>query len=110
MSATKAFIAVLCLLIGSGAQAQEVGDAAKGRRIAQDSCASCHGIEANDRFSPSPGLATFRVIAMTPGMTGIALAAFLQTPHKGMPDLIIPPDQRDDLIAYILSLRNGTAN
>jgi mono/diheme cytochrome c family protein len=105
-----ALASLLCLAIGSGAQAQDIGDAAKGRQIAGQWCASCHGIEPTDRFSPSAGLATFRVIANTPGMTGIALAAFLQTPHKGMPDLIIPIDQRDDLIAYILSLRNGASN
>lgn len=110
VSALKVFGAVIFLLLGGGAHAQEVGDAVKGRQIALTSCATCHGIEPNDRFSPRPGLATFRVIADTPGMTGIALAAFLQTPHKGMPDLIIPPEQRDDLIAYILSLRNGVAN
>ncbi len=110
VQATKAIVVVLSLLMGSGAQAQEVGDAAKGRVLAQASCASCHGIEPTDRFSPRPGLATFRVIASTPGMTGIALAAFLQTPHKGMPDLIIPREQREDLIAYILSLRNGAGN
>ncbi len=90
VQATKTLAFLLCLLMGSGAHAQEVGDAAKGRVIALASCASCHGIEPTDRFSPRPGLATFRVIASTPGMTGIALSAFLQAPHKGMPDPSYP--------------------
>ena len=30
---------------------------------------------------------------------------FLQTPHATMPDLVLSPSDRSDLIAYILSLR-----
>jgi hypothetical protein len=33
------------------------------------------------------------------------LDRFLQTPHAAMPELILSPDDRSDLVAYILSLR-----
>jgi hypothetical protein len=49
----------------------------------------------------------FQAIANTPGMTGTALRAFLQTPHPKMPNLILTPEQSDDVIAFLLSQRDG---
>jgi hypothetical protein len=49
---------------------------------------------------------TFRAIANTPGMTALALTVFLRTPHRNMPNLIISDSDRDNVIAYILSLRD----
>ena len=40
-----------------------------------------------------------------PSTTADALNVFLLTPHATMPDLILSPSDRGDLIAYILSLR-----
>ena len=45
-------------------------------------------------------------IANTKGMTGRALTVWLQTSHPNMPNLIVAAEDRDDLIAYILSLRD----
>ena len=47
----------------------------------------------------------FRDVADTPGMTRTALRAFLLTSHPKMPNLILTPEQMDDVTAYILSLR-----
>jgi hypothetical protein len=49
----------------------------------------------------------FQAIANTPGMTATALRAFLQTPHPKMPNLILTPEQSDDVIAFLLSPRDG---
>jgi len=38
-------------------------------------------------------------------MTAAALTAALATPHAGMPMFELATAQRDDVIAYILSLR-----
>jgi mono/diheme cytochrome c family protein len=86
------------------AHAQETGDAARGLAYAKAHCAECHAVEG--KTGASPRAASFRDIANTPGMTGIALAAFLGTPHKNMPDLILKPEDRNDVIAYILGLRD----
>ena len=46
-----------------------------------------------------------------PGRDRDALRVFLGTPHATMPNLRLAPEQADDLIAYILSLkgyRSGT--
>lgn len=87
--------------------AVELGDAKRGLEYARDVCAKCHLVEDNGPYSVNPGSPTFKDIANTPGMTGTAIAAWLQTSHPTMPDLIIPPQETDDLIAYILSLRSN---
>ena len=38
-------------------------------------------------------------------MTITALTVWSRTTHRTMPNLVIPPNDMDDLIAYILSLR-----
>ena len=38
-------------------------------------------------------------------MTGAALFVILQTPHRDMPDLIIPAKEKANVVAYILSLQ-----
>ena len=47
----------------------------------------------------------FREIANTSGMTATAIRVFLRTSHPKMPNLILTPEETDDVIAYILSLR-----
>jgi hypothetical protein len=39
-------------------------------------------------------------------MTALALNVFLRTPHRSMPNLVISDGDRDNVIAYILSLRD----
>ena len=61
------------------------------------------------RLKPNPDALTFKEYANRPGTTGTALAVWLQEPHPSMPELVVPFDDRDDLIAYILSLKDGAA-
>ena len=49
---------------------------------------------------------SFKKIANTPGMSVTALTVWSRTTHPTMPNLIIEPDDMDDLIAYILSLKD----
>jgi cytochrome c len=44
-------------------------------------------------------------MASAPGMTAIALSAALSTSHRTMPNIMLEPDERTDIIAYILSLK-----
>ena len=48
---------------------------------------------------------TFEAIAKTPGLTSTALAAALQTSHRTMPNVVIKGDDANNIIAYILSLK-----
>jgi len=105
-----AIFAALALVLGYGvALAEEPGDAARGLSYSKKSCAQCHGVEAKDPGSPNPDALTFKEYANRPGTTGTALAVWLQEPHPSMPELVVPFDDRDDLIAYILSLKDGAA-
>ncbi len=47
----------------------------------------------------------FRDVANTSGMTATAIRVFLRTSHPKMPNLILTPEETEDVIAYILSLR-----
>ena len=49
--------------------------------------------------------AGFRAIANRTSTTALSLKVFMKTSHHRMPNLIITPDQADDLTNYILSLK-----
>ena len=85
--------------------AQEAGDPAKGLAYANRVCTQCHAVRQNDQMSPNPKAPSFQEIADTPGMTGISLAATLHSVHENMPNFTLAADERDNIIAYILSLK-----
>jgi mono/diheme cytochrome c family protein len=87
-----------------GARAEE-GSAEAGLAYARSVCSECHAIRSDDVFSPNPKAPPFAKIASTSGMTGAALFVILQTPHRDMPDLIIPAKDKADVVAYILSFQ-----
>jgi mono/diheme cytochrome c family protein len=89
----------------SQAHAQEAGDPAKGLDYAKHVCAECHAVLKKDKFSPNPKAPGFQEIADTPGTTGISLAATLHSVHENMPNFTLAADERDNVIAYILSLK-----
>ena len=88
------------------ANAQEIGDAAAGRRLAETWCSSCHLVTASPGGAVSNGAPTFAAIADMKSTTVLSLRAFLQTPHARMPDLHLSRDEIDDLAGYILGLRH----
>jgi hypothetical protein len=44
-------------------------------------------------------------VAAEPSITEYSLRAFLRSPHKTMPHITFTPDQMDDIVEYILSLK-----
>ena len=90
-------------------QAQE-GDARRGLSLARQVCAECHAVQAQELKSPNPKSPTFPELAKTPGMTSAALTVALTTPHAGMPMFRLSADQRADIIAYVLSLKQGASS
>src|SRR6516165_11122184 len=95
--------ALLVLLVG--ASHAQVGNRENGLALAQQVCSECHAIRAGQARSPNSRSPTFSELATTPGMTSIALTVALTTPHAGMPMFMLTAQQREDIIAYILSLR-----
>ena len=82
------------------------GPTQRGFAYAKANCAECHAVEKDDLFSPEPDAPAFDYLANMRGVSWIALTAWLQRSHETMPDFIIPPHHREDIIAYILSLKN----
>jgi mono/diheme cytochrome c family protein len=80
-------------------------DRQAGLALARRVCADCHAVERFQAPSSNPRAPTFQQLASTPGMTGAALSVAFATPHAGMPMFRLAPEQADDLITYILSLR-----
>ena len=85
--------------------AQEIGDAAAGKHLAETWCSTCHVVTPSSQRGTATGVPTFAAIARMPSTTQMSLRAFLQTPHARMPDLHLSHDETYNLIAYILSLR-----
>jgi mono/diheme cytochrome c family protein len=94
-------------LVAGTAGAQDVGQPAMGRVVAQQVCSECHAVQKAQSRSPNAAAPRFEVIANTPGMTATALAAALQTSHRTMPNVILEPNDFSNIVAYILSLREG---
>lgn len=88
------------------ASAQDLpGDPDKGLELAATVCANCHAIEAGLMHTGASGAPSFQSIADNPTATPLALRVFLGTPHRNMPDLILTEAEREDVIAYIVDLR-----
>jgi mono/diheme cytochrome c family protein len=100
--AASATALALLTLPASGA---ELGDARRGRAYAEAVCAQCHAVTPAEKASPRPEATPFIVLSQVPGLNERALAAFLQTSHAEMPNLVVTGQDRDDLIAYIIGLR-----
>jgi len=107
MKGTLAIVAVLTLCAASkGVQGQALGDPVEGLAMAKEVCSKCHAVQKHEATratnSASP---TFVELANVPGMTSMALMVALNTPHAGMPMFVLTPEQKADIIAYILSLK-----
>lgn len=85
------------------AKAERVGDPQAGFTYAKEVCSGCHGISAEP--SPLPQATRFREVADRPGITGTALAVWLQTAHPTMPNIIVEKEDMWNVIAYILDLK-----
>jgi mono/diheme cytochrome c family protein len=80
-------------------------DRQNGLTLARQVCSECHAVQRMEERSPNARAPTFEQLAVLPGMTPTALTVALTTPHAGMPMFRLTPEQRADVIAYILSLR-----
>ncbi|HEY7298193.1 MAG TPA: cytochrome c [Xanthobacteraceae bacterium] len=93
------------MLSAATGQAQETGGHEKGFELANNVCSECHATRQGQPRSPNSRAPTFVELANTPGMTVAALTVALTTPHAGMPMFMLSQEQRQDVIAYVLSLK-----
>jgi mono/diheme cytochrome c family protein len=76
-----------------------------GQAAAEQLCAECHAVRGGEARSPYASAPAFRVVAAVPGMSATALRVALATSHRSMPNIMLQPDEREDIVAYILSLK-----
>ena len=88
------------------AQGQELpGDPAAGRVLAEELCSACHAIPGQGPVLEAPSAPPFQALAADPAVTGIVLTAYLRTLHPP-PTFVLNEEQLNDVVAYILSLRD----
>ena len=106
--ATLAAVAVLVLIRPhtAGGAAPESGGAASGHRLAEAWCKACHAIEPPTAGTPTVA-PDFAAVANQPSTTELALRVFLRTSHPNMPNLVLTPEQTDNIVTYILSLKRN---
>jgi mono/diheme cytochrome c family protein len=107
MMSTVRLIVALWAVTVEGVQAQELGNVRQGLLLARAQCAECHLVEKVAGRSTNAAAPTFEHIANVTGMMRVALTAALRTSHETMPNVIIKGSDLDDLVAYILSLKNS---
>jgi mono/diheme cytochrome c family protein len=76
----------------------------RGHRLADAWCKECHAIEVTAARGATAAMA-FAEIANQPSTTALSVKVFLRTSHRTMPNLVILPEQAEDLVSYILSLK-----
>jgi mono/diheme cytochrome c family protein len=96
-----ACLLILLMLSATTSQAQEP-------EVARNTCSECHATQKGQLLSPNLRAPTWVEIANTPGVTEAALLVMLTTPHAGMPMFILSPEQRQQIIDYVLSLKART--
>jgi mono/diheme cytochrome c family protein len=87
--------------------AQPVAGQDRGALLAQTYCAACHAV---DRYGTGSSFATppsFATIARDPNMTPFAIRRTISVSHTLMPKLALSERDKDALIAYVQSMRDG---
>lgn len=97
------FIAA-ALAVPVEALAQPDNSHSLGRQVAVELCSSCHRVTAGQPLPPQ-NVASFFAIANLPSTTALSLKVFLRSNHKEMPNLIVSEPDSNNLIDYILSLK-----
>jgi mono/diheme cytochrome c family protein len=90
------------------------GNAEAGRSFALLACTGCHIVAADQPFKPiysgSPHPPDFNEIANRSDLTASWLRHHLETlpavPKSGMPNLSLSSQQLEDIVAFIISLRD----
>lgn len=98
--------ALLAGCVGAERSVRDDAGAARGEAVVAQWCAECHAVpgrrEPRDRAGEGP---SFRDIAARPGRDAAYLAAFLREDHFPMTTYRLFDQERGDVVAYILSLR-----
>ena len=105
---TSLVMAAWLLLTLSGyaadSEARPSGDAAYGRHLAENWCASCHLVSAEQKATRQVA-PPFTTIAQSTSFNADRLAYLLYDPHPKMAKLALSRTAIEDIAAYIVSLK-----
>jgi mono/diheme cytochrome c family protein len=96
-----------CAVSGATLQATELGDVDAGKQYAEQYCAGCHDVATPNPMEIGSGIPTFAAVANKPRVTRTSLVVWMQSSHPKMPNLMLEPQDLDNVIAYILSLKRN---
>lgn len=99
----SAFLTIVLAIALTGVETAKA-DQSRGRVLAEQRCSQCHGVKRSEK-SPNVAAPSFTDVAAEPSLIEYTLRVFLRTPHPTMPNLIIKPDEMDDIVSYIVSLK-----
>lgn len=86
--------------------AAELGDIDAGLKFATQNCAECHNITSRNPVNTASGAPTFYAIANTSDNSWTKLSFWMLSSHPKMPGLMIETQDLDNVITYILSLKD----
>jgi mono/diheme cytochrome c family protein len=92
-------LALALLALPAAAQDRSLGGS-----LAVRWCMACHVVEPN-QSTATDNAPSFQAIAARPGTTPDSLDRYLSKGHTLMPDFSLSSQERNALVAYILSLR-----
>ncbi len=99
---------VAALLAPMFASAQDLpGDASAGLLLARKICAECHYVEQTWADLYVYEAPSFVDIAQYSDHSEMSLQVFFRVPHSQMPSIKLTNDQIDDVVSYILGLRQS---
>jgi mono/diheme cytochrome c family protein len=98
------WLALVVFALAGGTSVAASGDLMRGKQLAEQWCASCHLVSANQATTTTEA-PPFETVARRSTDDLSWLAAFLADPHPPMPQLSLRRDEIRDLTAYIASLR-----
>ena len=103
VGASRLLIAAALAMPVSALGQSLAGNPSLGREAATTICGSCHQVTDGRGGGAAP---RFVDIAQMPSTTALSLKVFLRSSHRNMPNLIISEKDTDDVIAYILGLKD----
>jgi mono/diheme cytochrome c family protein len=98
------FVAVTCVALPTLAQRTADNNRSAGRQVAIEICSHCHQVAAG-QLAPLQNTPSFIDIAKMPSTTALSLKVFLRSNHKRMPNFIMSNSDTNDVVDYILSLK-----
>jgi mono/diheme cytochrome c family protein len=97
----------MAALLAAMAGNAQAADTAQGRDLAQKLCVNCHIIEhGGQQDQVTVGIPSFMAIANKAEQTNSKLRSFVRQPHPPMPSVELSEHQLDNIVAYILSLKD----